>query len=111
MSFRRFRHARELTKNRFGILEPNKRCEKISVPALDVLIMPLVGFDRQGNRLGMGAGFYDRALSFKKAKVYGKPYVIGAAHTVQEVEHIDADPWDIPMNLVVTERLKIKISV
>jgi 5-formyltetrahydrofolate cyclo-ligase len=60
--------------------------------------MPLVGWDRQGGRLGMGGGFYDRALAGIKG-----PLLVGLAHAVQEVPQVPIDDWDVPLDFVVTE--------
>lgn len=100
-----------LTPNRFGIPEPDYRTERrLSAALLDVALMPLVGFDRQGARLGMGGGFYDRTFAFKQAKPQGtqrqtgRPYLIGLAHACQEVDALTTANWDIPLFAVVTDK-------
>lgn len=94
-----------LTKNRYGIPEPDFR-QQHNLPAtlLDVALMPLVGFDRTGARLGMGGGFYDTTFAFKQKKQGNKPYLIGLAHSCQQVESLATDNWDIPLFAVATER-------
>lgn len=88
----------ELQPNLFGILEPKTDVE--SAPsALDVIIMPLVGVDLQGNRLGMGGGYYDRTLG----AVDRKPYLVGLAHDCQQVEQLPAQSWDVPLDALATE--------
>lgn len=91
-------------RNRFGIWEslrtPTRRAAQ-----LDALFIPLVGFDRAGNRLGMGAGFYDRSLSGLRRL---KPLLIGIAFSSQEVLRLPTDPWDIPLDYIVTDREIIK---
>jgi 5-formyltetrahydrofolate cyclo-ligase len=93
-------------RNRFGIWEslhqPTRRAAH-----LDVILIPLVGFDRRGNRLGMGAGFYDRSLACLRRP---KPKLIGIAFSVQEVAQLPADPWDIPLDYIVTDREIIKTA-
>ncbi len=66
--------------------------------------MPLVAFDRHGNRLGMGGGFYDRAFAFKRNHPYIRPMLIGLAHGVQEEGILEAAPWDIPLRAVATDK-------
>ena len=93
-----------LKPNRFGIPEPDHRqAIKIAANLLDVVLLPLVGFDRQGGRLGMGGGFYDRTFAFHKAKKT-KPYLVGLAHACQEVESLEMADWDIPLYGVVTDK-------
>ncbi|MDC0524023.1 5-formyltetrahydrofolate cyclo-ligase [Porticoccaceae bacterium] len=72
--------------------------------SLDVLFMPLVGFDRQGNRIGMGGGYYDRALAFMKEQENPSLTLVGLAHSIQEVPQISSQSWDIPLHLIATEK-------
>jgi 5-formyltetrahydrofolate cyclo-ligase len=90
--------------NRFNIPEPDHRqAHRIAPNLLDVVLLPLVGFDRQGGRLGMGGGFYDTTFAFHKGKK-GKPYLLGMAHACQEVEALELADWDIPLFGVVTDK-------
>ncbi len=84
--------------NRFGIPEPATGQPTVSAAALDAVLMPLVGWDRSGLRLGMGGGYYDRALEDYSG------LRIGLAYTLQEVDSLPGEPWDIRMDFVVTER-------
>jgi len=94
-----------LTKNRFGIPEPDfRQHHKLPAQLLDVVLMPLVGFDRTGARLGMGGGFYDATFAFKQKKNAGKPALIGLAHACQEVESLTTASWDIPLFAIATDR-------
>jgi len=72
----------------------------------DAILMPVVGFDRHGNRLGMGAGYYDRALRHLRdgSRRWRRPRLVGLAFACQEVERIVPSAWDIPLDVVVTER-------
>lgn len=72
---------------------------------LDVLFLPLLGFDLNGFRLGMGGGYYDATLSYlKHKKIYKKPLRIGIAFDIQKFEeHLNFDDWDIPVDWVITE--------
>lgn len=95
----------QLVKNRFGIPEPDFRSHhKMSAQLLDIVLMPLVGFDRSGARLGMGGGFYDTTFAFKQKKNSGKPYLIGLAHSCQQVNSLTTDTWDIPLFAIATEQ-------
>lgn len=90
--------------NRFGILEhasPDRRRAR----RLDLLFMPLVAFDTHGNRLGMGGGFYDASLSYlRHRRVYRKPKLIGVAYDFQRVDTLPHEPWDVPLDAVLTDR-------
>ena len=94
-----------LLPNRFGILEPNLKTNQLAPPwSLDIIFMPLVAFDRQGNRMGMGGGFYDRTLAFTARGNRQKPMLIGLAHSSQEIEQLAQQNWDIPLHLIATNR-------
>lgn len=94
-----------LIANRFGIPEPDHRnAHKLPPNLLDIALLPLVGFDRQGLRLGMGGGFYDATFAFKQHKTVGRPYLIGLAHSCQEIDSLTQADWDIPLFGVVTEK-------
>lgn len=91
--------------NRFGIQQPKwDTAEQAFVWSLDMLCMPLVGFDAEGGRLGMGGGFYDRMLApLLEHSAMRRPYLVGLAHACQQVEHIPAQQWDVPLDLVATD--------
>jgi 5-formyltetrahydrofolate cyclo-ligase len=93
------------TTNRFGILEPVYASRDIvSARQLDVVFVPLVGFDRVCNRIGMGAGYYDRSFAFRKRRtIWRKPLLIGLAYAFQRVECIRPEVWDVPLDCVITE--------
>jgi 5-formyltetrahydrofolate cyclo-ligase len=106
MDFMSFNPGSPLELNRYGILEP-KNGTKIAAQALDLVIVPLVGFDRDGHRIGMGGGYYDRAFEFtckhnEGVHVRQRPVLIGVAHHMQEVHSIRPRPWDVPLNSVVS---------
>ena len=95
----------KLVPNKFGILEPAFNNTHIAPTwSLDVIFMPLVGFDRQGNRMGMGGGYYDRTLAFMSGERKPKPKLVGLAHSCQELAIIAHQSWDIPLHLIVTDR-------
>lgn len=93
-------------RNAFGIAEPQVILRRTPAVQLDAVVLPIVGFDRRGNRLGMGAGFYDRALRRRldPARRWRRPRLIGVAFACQELDAIPASPWDVPLDLIVTER-------
>jgi 5-formyltetrahydrofolate cyclo-ligase len=92
--------------NRFGIPEPAVHSRQLlDTRHLDLILMPLVGFDERGNRLGMGGGFYDRSLAFLRTRrIWHRPRLIGLAHESQKVDRLPTQPWDIPLQAVVTDR-------
>ena len=92
-------------RNRYNILEPAAHWGQ-TLPArlLDVILMPLVAFDRQGFRLGMGGGYYDRSLAFRCArKHWRRPLLVGVAHSCQQHPSLPHQPWDVPLDIIVTE--------
>jgi len=109
--FLRYQQNTEMTKNKYGILEPVLDVTQVCpINQLDILFTPLVAFDNTGARLGMGGGFYDRTLAnwFKeqvmttaKVKTY-KLYPIGIAHDCQFVDSIPTENWDIPLPEIIT---------
>ncbi|MFP4161846.1 MAG: 5-formyltetrahydrofolate cyclo-ligase [Ectothiorhodospira sp.] len=95
-----------LVPNRFGIPEPRIRTS-LRLPArhLDLVIAPLVGFDRNGHRLGMGGGFYDTTFShLNRHRRWHRPRLLGLAYGFQEVAALPHAPWDVPLDGVATER-------
>lgn len=95
MLFRRWSQGAALDMAADKFLQPLSTAEQL-VP--DIILMPLLGFDRKGTRLGQGAGYYDRALASQSA-----PLRIGVAWSVQEFENLPADPWDMPLDAILTE--------
>lgn len=74
----------------------------------DVLLVPLLAFDRQGYRLGWGGGYYDRTLELLRKT--GECVAIGVAYSAQEVDEVPRDAYDQPLDWVITEQQAIKIS-
>lgn len=92
-------------QNRYGILEPEhkKKQRNFKPISLNLILMPLVAFDMQGNRLGMGGGFYDRTLSFQiNRTIWNKPHLMGTAYAFQETSGIQKQKWDIPIHSIAT---------
>ncbi len=98
-----------MESNIFSILQPKVDPAKLYTPQqLDVILMPLVAFDKQGNRLGMGGGFFDQSLRhLRYRKYYKKPKLIGIAHHFQESKQLPTAPWDIPLDQIITELFTI----
>ena len=103
MAFCEIRPDTPLIKNRFGLWEPATG-EFISPKAIDIVITPLVAFDNQCNRIGMGGGYFDRCFAFLKHRRHWlRPKLIGVAFQCQKVEKIVPNPWDIPLCRIITE--------
>ncbi len=100
LQWARYRADSALVANRYGILEPAepRHCQPLA--DCDVVVVPLVGFDRSGQRIGMGGGYYDRALAALSATTI----TVGLAHSGQEVAKITPQAWDIPLHYIATER-------
>ncbi|MEL6115556.1 5-formyltetrahydrofolate cyclo-ligase [Photobacterium sp. SP02] len=100
-----FLHYRPETKmhcNRYGIAEPVLDVRLVKpVHELDLICTPLVAFDEQGQRLGMGGGYYDRTLSQWHHNGAG-PRPLGLAHDCQQVRHLPAEAWDVPLPAIIT---------
>lgn len=98
MCFRKLDNGR-LQSHRLGMLQP--RCGRsLRASEMDVVILPLLGFDVRGSRLGQGGGYYDRALSKNRFR----PYRLGLAYTAQQVAMLPREPWDQALHAVLTER-------
>ncbi len=91
----------KLRRNRYGIPEPvSMRGRSVPAARLQVIVMPVVAFDGRGHRLGMGGGYYDRALAGRGRR----PLLVGAAFAFQQAPNVPAQPWDVPLDMVITER-------
>ena len=98
--FARYQADSELINNRFGIPEPLTG-DPIKTWQLDAVLLPLVGFDEQGSRLGMGGGFYDRTFA-GSVHWLKRPKLFGVAHECQKVAAIPLEAWDIPLQGIFT---------
>ena len=109
--FARYLPGGQLKNNRFGIPEPRAPRQYRRAWSLGLVFLPLVGFDRQGGRLGMGGGFYDRTFAnTRSAPAMSKPQLIGLAHHCQEVPSLQLAQWDIPLTAIVTDRELIPVT-
>ena len=102
MSFFVHRPDDPLVVNRFGIEEPAPQAAWMRPLALDLVLTPLTAFDHQGNRLGMGGGFYDRCFSALPPRM--RPLLVGVAHAIQQIDKVPSASWDLPLDGVLTER-------
>jgi 5-formyltetrahydrofolate cyclo-ligase len=88
----------------FGISVPRLRLTPISPQWLNLIVIPLVGVDGEGRRLGMGGGYYDRALAFRRRRRCWKgPHLVGLAFERQRTKVQFADAWDLRLDSLATE--------
>lgn len=102
LSFAPYDSATELMENQWGIAEPHAPAIAVSPTGFDLVLVPLVAFDRECYRLGMGKGFYDRTFSFKIFNRSSQPLLIGLAHECQLAEGLPNENWDVSLDAVVT---------
>ncbi|MEN1927216.1 5-formyltetrahydrofolate cyclo-ligase [Luteimonas sp. MJ293] len=104
LRFAPWRPGDPLVTNRYGIPEPDVDPSRLlGASAMDLVVLPLVGFDANGNRLGMGGGWYDRSFSFRQGSA-APPWLVGAAFAAQQVEQLQPAEWDVPLDAICTER-------
>jgi 5-formyltetrahydrofolate cyclo-ligase len=110
--FAPWRRGVELQPNRYGIPEPHGApAERIAPDALELVLVPLIGFDRSGHRLGAGGGCYDRSFAFlKKYTRPTPPLLVGIGYSFQEVSSLPVENWDVPLDFVATERELIECA-
>lgn len=103
LHFVRWTPGEPLIANRYGIGEPAIQGRRLTpLWRLDLLLLPLVAFDADGNRLGMGGGFYDRALAALPRQPK-RPHLLGVAHHFQKAGKLPLAPWDQPLNEIITD--------
>jgi 5-formyltetrahydrofolate cyclo-ligase len=100
ITFHAWKSGDALKANRYGIAEPVE-APLVPVPDIDLMLVPLVGWDKQGGRLGMGASFYDRM--FQPFAGLEKPARMGVAYELQKVSAVPCEPWDIRLHGILTE--------
>ena len=92
-----------MCRNQFGIDEPDCAPEYwLKAESMDLILLPLVAFDDQANRMGMGGGFYDRSLANIRQQEK-QTHLIGIAHEIQQVEQLEVQKWDVPLDAIITE--------
>jgi 5-formyltetrahydrofolate cyclo-ligase len=104
LRFSPYFHEQKMRINKFRLPEPDVSDEKMLMPEqLDLVLAPLVVFDADRNRIGMGGGFYDRSFEFRKDKTRLKPILIGVAHEGQKVDKLVPQYWDVRLDKVATD--------
>ena len=102
MHFSKYKLGDEVKMNRFKIMEPRYN-KNFPANQIDLCLLPLVGFNRKGGRIGMGAGFYDRFFAINH--MMKTPTVLaGVAYDIQEDQRIENDYWDIPLDYIFTNK-------
>jgi 5-formyltetrahydrofolate cyclo-ligase len=105
LRFAPWQSGEEVQPNRYGIPEPVAQDELLEPFQLDLVFVPLLGFDRRGNRLGHGGGYYDRSFGFLNEQVRPtEPLLVGIGYAFQELAQVDEQAWDVPLDFVATER-------
>jgi len=103
--FARYTAQTPMKRNKYGIWEPRKPYRfMLSAKQLDLVLLPLVGFDEEGGRLGMGGGYYDRTFNYLGHAGINKPRLVGLAHELQKVETLPVESWDVPLSGVATDQ-------
>jgi 5-formyltetrahydrofolate cyclo-ligase len=105
LHFARYLPDRPLRRTRYGLHEPRRERGNVIDPRrLDLVLVPLVGFDAHGTRLGMGGGYYDRTFAFARTSpATRRPRLVGVAYELQRLAALERASWDVPVDAVVTE--------
>ncbi len=103
MSFVEYRRGDPLRRAAFGIFEPDRGRPPLRRKRLDWVVVPLVGFDQCGNRIGQGGGYYDRAFATHRGAAWRRPVLAGAAFEAQRCNRVDTASWDVTLDVVITE--------
>jgi 5-formyltetrahydrofolate cyclo-ligase len=103
LRFAPWRVGDAIVANRYGIPEPANPAQMLEPGALDVVLLPLLGYTRNGDRLGTGGGWYDRSFAFRR-QTAAPPLLIGVGFACQQIDGLVAEHWDVPLDAIVTER-------
>jgi 5-formyltetrahydrofolate cyclo-ligase len=106
LGFAEYTAGGTVASNRFGIPEPEvTSAERHHAQDMDVILLPLLAFDRSGNRLGTGGGWYDTTLAFlRDVPRPARPLLVGIGYAFQQVDTVPTEAWDIPLDYVATEQ-------
>jgi 5-formyltetrahydrofolate cyclo-ligase len=105
LRFARWQMGAVVRANRYGIPEPANDAPNLSPSELDLVLVPLLGFDRRGNRLGMGAGYYDRSFAFlREGTRPAQPLLVGIGYHFQELPELAPQSWDVQLDFIATDR-------
>ena len=108
LRFAPWQSGEDVQPNRYGIPEPVNTDEVLEPFQLDLVFVPLLAFDRRGNRLGHGGGYYDRSFAFLNDQVRPtQPLLVGIAYAFQELPEVSEEDWDVPLDFVATENALI----
>lgn len=103
LRFAPWRAGDPMQPNRYGIPEPVlDPASQLAPDQLAWALLPLLGFDRRGGRLGMGGGYYDRAFAFRRDAA-APPRLVGVGYAFQELPALAAEPWDVALDAIATE--------
>ncbi len=103
LRFAPWRPGEPLVANRYGIPEPaNAETHALAAESMAMIVMPLTGFDDAGRRLGMGGGWYDRSLAFRRERS-APPWLVGAAFATQRVDPLPHRDWDVTLDAICTD--------
>lgn len=103
MDFAPYAPDTALTRNRLGIAEPDVDASRYIDPLdLDLVLVPLVAFTLEGDRLGMGGGYYDRTFEARLG-TQPPPVLAGIAHTLQQADDVFVEDWDVPLDAIITD--------
>jgi 5-formyltetrahydrofolate cyclo-ligase len=103
LSFSAFSTQGYWYKNRLGI-EEWQGASTLPPTLLDLVFTPVLGFDKQANRLGQGGGYYDASFAFLQQTGCLKPQLFGVAFECQQVNYLAVEAWDVPLHAVITEK-------
>ena len=104
LRFAPWRPGDALVTNRYGIPEPDIDPRSgLAATEMALIVVPLVGFDDAGHRLGMGGGWYDRTLA-ARLRHPAPPWLVGVGFEAQRIDALAAQAWDVPLDAVCTER-------
>jgi 5-formyltetrahydrofolate cyclo-ligase len=107
LQFVAYTPSSKLIKSEFGFLQPEATENYIDAPQLDLVITPLVAFNAQCTRMGMGAGYYDRTFEFLNVTNRpAQPIMIGVAYEFQKLplDALQKQSWDVNLNYVITDQ-------
>jgi len=105
LRFAPWQSGEDVQPNRYGIPEPVAPRELLEPFQLDLVLVPLLGFDRRGHRLGHGGGYYDRSFAFLKQQTRPtEPLLVGIAYAFQELPQVEEEAWDVSLDFIATER-------
>lgn len=104
LRFAAWRPGAPLRSNRYGIPEPDVAADALLAPEqMSLVVVPLVGFDATGHRLGMGGGWYDRSFTYRLGRS-APPWLVGAGFALQRIDALPPEAWDVRLDAICTER-------